>query len=254
MSPMRYLSPYFRSQDGRILITPQQASDFAKSVAGDFNPLHDPDSRRFCVPGDLLFALVVDQFGLSQRMDLRFLGMVGANRTLDFQDSESAQICIRDAEGKTYLEVNRSGRVLRDTRASEQLTRAYVAFSGQNFPDLLVPLMRDHGVMFNPERPLVIYESMCLELLVDDPEILAGVIEARLDRPSMQVDGKRGQVDLDYTLSCGSQPVAKGSKRMMIGALVPFDSERILAMADLYRQLREEYQPLVQPSVRHSDT
>jgi hypothetical protein len=247
VSPMRYLSPYFRNQNRQILITPQQASDFAKSVAGDFNPLHDPDSRRFCVPGDLLFALVVDQFGLSQRMDLRFRGMVGANRVLDFQESDATEICIQDTEGKTYLEVHRSGSVLRDTRASERLTRAYVAFSGQNFPHVLVPLMRDHGVMVNPERPLVIYESMCLELLVDDPEILAGAIDARLERSSMHTDGKRGQVDLEYTLCHAGNPVAKGSKRMMIGALLPFDADRVVAMTERYLGFRENYRPVVKP-------
>ena len=244
---MRYLSPYFRNQDRQILITPQQASDFAKSVAGDFNPLHDPDSRRFCVPGDLLFALVVDQFGLSQRMDLRFRGMVGANRILDFQESDASEICIRDTEGKTYLEVHRSGHLLRDARASECLTRAYVAFSGQNFPHVLVPLMRDHGVMVNPERPLVIYESMCLELLVDDPEILAGAIDPRLEQSRMKTDGKRGQVDLEYTLCHSGRPVAKGSKRMMIGAILPFDADRVVAMTKLYQGFREGYRPIVHP-------
>lgn len=56
---------FYSVQDGRIVISaPPQASYFAKEIAGgDFNPIHDPDARRFCVPGDLLFTIVVSRFG-----------------------------------------------------------------------------------------------------------------------------------------------------------------------------------------------
>ena len=48
------LEKYYTLDGSRLSFTRQQASDFAKSVAGDFNPIHDIDSKRFCVPGDLL--------------------------------------------------------------------------------------------------------------------------------------------------------------------------------------------------------
>ena len=52
----------FASQSGaQLSINVHQASQFAKSVSGDFNPIHDPSNRRFCVPGDLLFALAVER-------------------------------------------------------------------------------------------------------------------------------------------------------------------------------------------------
>lgn len=53
-----FLSPYFLKQNQSISVSAQQASDFAKKIAQDFNPIHDVGAKRFCVPGYLLFALV----------------------------------------------------------------------------------------------------------------------------------------------------------------------------------------------------
>ncbi|MGM8892055.1 DUF3581 family protein, partial [Psychrobacter sp. 1Y1] len=72
-----FLSSYFKKENQSVSITPQQASDFAKIVAQDFNPIHDVAAKRFCVPGDLLFALVLNEYGLSQKMTFNFAGMVG---------------------------------------------------------------------------------------------------------------------------------------------------------------------------------
>ena len=72
------LSDYYAIDTSGLRISAEQASDFAKTVAGDFNPLHDPDNRRFCVPGDLLFTVLLQHYGINQRMQFRFSGMVGA--------------------------------------------------------------------------------------------------------------------------------------------------------------------------------
>ena len=53
-----FLAPYFSEQNQAISVSAQQASDFAKKIAQDFNPIHNVGAKRFCVPGDLLFALV----------------------------------------------------------------------------------------------------------------------------------------------------------------------------------------------------
>jgi hypothetical protein len=57
-----------------------------------------------------------------------------------------------DTQGKRYLEVERSGETVSDPYTVEALTRAYVAFSGENFPHVLVPLMEQNGHMVNTER------------------------------------------------------------------------------------------------------
>jgi len=50
-----FIEQYCPIDSEKISFTRQQASDFAKQVADDFNPLHNVEAKRFCVPGDLLF-------------------------------------------------------------------------------------------------------------------------------------------------------------------------------------------------------
>ena len=50
------LEKYVQGNGEYFSFTRKQASDFAKQVASDFNPIHDEDAKRFCVPGDLLFS------------------------------------------------------------------------------------------------------------------------------------------------------------------------------------------------------
>ncbi|MEX2365607.1 MAG: DUF3581 family protein, partial [Pseudohongiellaceae bacterium] len=68
--------------DNTISISAEQGSAFAKEIAGDFNPIHNIGAKRFVVPGDLLFALVLNRYGLSKSMSVRFSGMVGPDREL----------------------------------------------------------------------------------------------------------------------------------------------------------------------------
>ena len=53
------MDKYYHLENSNLSFTRQQGSDFAKLVAHDFNPIHDPESKRFCVPGDLLFAVMI---------------------------------------------------------------------------------------------------------------------------------------------------------------------------------------------------
>lgn len=62
-----FLTAYHSNQQHQFQFTRQQASHFAKLVAGDFNPIHDEDSKRFCVPGDLLFAVLLQKKALAKR-------------------------------------------------------------------------------------------------------------------------------------------------------------------------------------------
>ncbi len=72
-----YLDPFFTTENGQTVIRPEQASQFAKEVSDDFNPLHNPEHKRFCVPGDLLFALSLAKYGLSQKCSLTTQAWLG---------------------------------------------------------------------------------------------------------------------------------------------------------------------------------
>ena len=231
------LSDYYAINASELQISASQASDFAKTVAGDFNPLHDADNRRFCVPGDLLFTALLQRYGISQRMHFRFSGMIGANVALQLDEDPGDNYEIRDSAGKTYLHVERSGEISRDHQLIEHLARSYVAFSGQNFPHILVPLMQAKGVMINIERPMVIYESMAFELEhLDVPNV-----QLRLANSEMNVDGKRGDVRLTFEFLCGEQLVGKGWKHLLLSGLRAYEQEAMDKLVSAYLARRDTY-------------
>ena len=240
MNENTFLQGFHDLRDGHVLITPEQASRFAKEVAGDFNPIHDPDSRRFCVPGDLLFALVLARYGVSASMRCRFVGMVGEGVPLIFPENPGSRFMIRDTQGRNYLEVEREGPVVTDPYTIEALTRSYVAFSGQNFPHVLVPLMEKHAVMVNPARPLVIYERMSLEVLTPVGS-LTETVQPTLGGAEMKVDGKRGDVRLDYALCVEGEPFATGSKHLVLSGLRPYDAAVMNDMVAEYAGWKDAY-------------
>jgi hypothetical protein len=231
------LTDFYTEQDHHIRISPQQASRFAKEVAGDFNPIHDPDARRFCVPGDLLFALVLARYGLRQRMRFRFAGMVGEGVQLCFPEEAGGEIHIRDAAGKEYLHIDCDGAGSQDPALIESLTRGYVAFSGQTFPHILLPLMKQHQVMLNPDRPMVIYESMTIDL----DHLDFSVPQLELSDSRLEVDGKRGDVRLEFQLMADGAVVGRGTKAMVLSGLRPYEAEASQQLVQEYARRKDAH-------------
>ncbi|MDR8525115.1 DUF3581 domain-containing protein [Shewanella fidelis] len=229
-----FLSNYFKKENQSVTITPAQASDFAKSIAQDFNPIHDEGAKRFCVPGDLLFALVLNQYGLSQKMTFNFAGMVGDGVQLQFPDDVAEDFDIRDSKDKCYLEVHRSGDVRHCDSQIESFIRKYVAFSGLNFMHILVPMMKQHQVMINAARPLVIYESMSFDLTTLD----FIEVSLKLVKQDLQIEGKRGDVTLTFELLSGDTIVGTGVKTLVMSGLRPYEEESALQMCDAYESRR----------------
>ncbi len=230
------LENYYRINQNRVLVSRQQASDFAKQIANDFNPIHDVDSKRFCVPGDLLFSLVLNHYGLSRHMRFVFSGMVNDNIQLIFPDSDASELTIAGDNGKEYLHLERHGEATREPGVIEKLVKVYVAFSGQAFPHILVPLMEEKGVMINPDRPLIIYESM--EIHLDRLDLEDPVLN--LSGTSLDVQGKRGKVALEFTLDDGGKTVGHGIKNMVLSGLRSFDAKRMEEVVEDYRRRMAE--------------
>jgi Protein of unknown function (DUF3581) len=232
-----FLREFYTSQDGNIGIDAEQASRFAKEVAHDFNPLHDRDAKRFCVPGDLLFALALEKYGLSQTMHFNFSGMVGHDVWLKFPDTDANQIEVNDNQGKTYLRVERSGTISRDSALIESFTRDYVAFSGQNFPYVLVPLLAQENIMFNLNRPLVIYESMALSFQnLDFRQASVEMLE-----PKMEVNGKRASAFLHFQIKTDGHQVGKGVKKLAISVASSYEPEPMQAFVDGFLSRKNHY-------------
>lgn len=232
------IEPYYSTSNGKIRISREQGSKFAKQLAGDFNPLHDVDARRFCVPGDLLFAVLLAHYGLSQKLAVSFTAMVDESVELVLP-APAEELVIKGASGKDYLTLRRSGQNSRDEAAIDTLTRAYIEFSGHTFPDIMVPLLAEQNVMVSPTRPMVLYESMFLDLEQLDIETL----QLETNRNELKIDGKRGDVEFTFDLQDRGELVGRGWKRMVLGGLKEFDEQ---VMADFLNEFSQRKAALTQ--------
>ncbi len=212
-----FLTPYVSTSENQFEFTRQQASHFAKKVAGDFNPIHDEDNKRFCVPGDLLFAVLLQKEGISQKMRFNFSGMVSEGVALNVVEKGEHESAVVDTAGKEYLQMTHQGEVSHDQAFIEHVVTNYVQFSGMNFPHIMVPLMEQEQMMINCQRPLVIYESMEVEfdrLDLQHPEV-------EFTGATFDVEGKRGVVTLNFAFKEDGDVVGKGVKRMVASGLKP---------------------------------
>lgn len=231
------LDGFFTGDGADIRISAPQASRFAKEVAGDFNPLHDPQNKRFCVPGDLMFALVLARQGLSQRMSFKFSGMLAGGVDLHLPKSPANHFMLQDFAGKSYLEVTREGGFTNSASLVEQLSLSYVAFSGRNFPHALVPLMQEQGVMINTQRPMVIYESMRLEF--DNLDFADLSLEA--GENTLALNGKRGDVQLNCVFKSGNQVVGSGHKKLLLSGLRDYEADAMQDLVERYAGWKAAY-------------
>lgn len=229
------LTNYFNLDGSAINFTREQASDFAKGVADDFNPIHDVDAKRFCVPGDLLFAVTLYQQGLSEKMHVTFADMVGDGIDLSFKSGEEEDLNVVDDSAKVYLKLSHSGSTQNNSDAISQLIEEYVAFSGKTFPHVLVPLWKEQNVMVNPARPLVIYESMSLDMT----DLNFNSIALEFTGSSLEVNGKRGNVSLQFEFKDGDEVIGTGEKRMILSGLKPYDQTAIDGLIDFYNERKE---------------
>jgi hypothetical protein len=232
-----FLKEFYSGSGHYTEITAEQGSLFAKEIARDFNPLHDVDSKRFCVPGDLLYAIVLEKYGLSKKMTFTFTGMMGHGITLDFPETDQCQFEISGSNNKTIVKVERDEETLKYDTVVDALIRGYVAFSGHNFPYILVPLMAKQNVMINLTRPLVLYNSMCLEfkhLNFKNP-----VVE--MLEPELTVNGKRGDAFFRFQIKSDDEVVGTGFKKIVISGMREYEEGPMQDFVDNYLARKDAY-------------
>ncbi|MDP2569570.1 DUF3581 domain-containing protein [Photobacterium damselae subsp. piscicida] len=232
-----FLDSYYSEHNNAFSFTRQQASHFAKKVAGDFNPIHDEDNKRFCVPGNLLFSVFLAKEGLSQKMRFEFAGMISDGIALTFYQKSENDISVKDEKCKEYMHVTRSGLTTANEALVAQITKNYVQFSGMNFPHIMVPLMKSKEIIINPTRPLVVYESMeldftRLDLSAPTVELLDSEIDA---------DGKRGSVTLNFCFKEDGEIVGTGKKRMVMSGLRPYCQDGIDDLVSRFLARKEAF-------------
>jgi len=232
-----FVTKYFSENNAQISFSRQQASHFAKHIANDFNPIHDEDAQRFCVPGDLLFSTVLYKQGLSQKMRFEFSGMVTEDVSLNLPENPLPLMTITGNNGKEYLTVARDGDITHDKHIIENLVRQYVAFSGQTFPHILVPLMQSNQVMINPDRPFVVYESM----EIDFDHLNFTELKLQMLSAEMEVIGKRGNASLKFGLIGDGKQVGTGTKNMVLSGLRPYEQDKIEELIDFYNTKKQSH-------------
>jgi hypothetical protein len=232
-----FLTPYVSKNGEQFEFTRQQASHFAKKVAGDYNPIHDEDNKRFCVPGDLLFAVLLQQEGISQKMRFDFSGMVTEGVNLTVENKCQKESALVDEAGKEYLHMSREGEVSHNQEFIEHVVSSYVQFSGMNFPHIMVPLMEEQQMMINCQRPLVIYESMEVEF--DRLDLIHPQVD--FTGATFDVDGKRGVVTMNFAFKEDGDVVGKGVKRMVASGLKPYDDQAVEELVERFNARKEHF-------------
>ena len=163
-------------------------------------------------------------------MAFSFDGMIGKGIELHFPDNIGDSFTLVDVNEKPYLSLEKSGDVTHNANQIEQFVRAYVAFSGHNFVDIIVPLMRENKVMVNPARPLIIYENMSFDLTT----LNFNQVRLELSSSELLIDGKRGNVALKFNLfDEHDQLIGQGHKSLILSSLREFNEEGIQEMLDI---------------------
>ncbi|MGQ7844548.1 DUF3581 family protein [Granulosicoccus sp. 3-233] len=251
------ISRFITESDGAVSFEETQASAFAKGVAGDFNPIHDPQSKRFCVPGDLLFSVLLHRYGAARHTRVQFSGMLDGKTRMLLPPAVDGQADITDARDRALLSLSLDGERFTDQSFIAQLCEQYVRFSGQTFPDVLVPLMRSAETMINPARPMVIYRNMSIDLedsavalFVDSADgqlarlrdTIDGQLTLELADSDISVDGRKGQVQLKFDIEVAGRTIGTGEKNLVLSGLREYDEAAMQVVVDEYNQRRHAYQ------------
>ncbi|MEE8060000.1 MAG: DUF3581 family protein [Pseudomonadales bacterium] len=232
------IDQYYSVTNNKVTFSRQQASDFAKKIADDFNPLHDVDAKRFCVPGDLLFSMVLAKYGVTKHMRFTFSGMVTEQVALNLPEDAPLLPLVGD-NGKEYLSIEHTGDNSNNSELIDNLTHSYVTFSGHTFTDILIPLLEQQQVMINPDRPVVMYQSMLIDL--DRLDLTNIELELDKEKTVMDVSGKRGNLCLAFKLKVGKEVIGRGEKHMVVSGLKPYDKEVVQQVIADYSQWKEDF-------------
>ncbi len=225
--------------NGLLRFSRAQASRFAKEVAGDFNPIHDIEAKRFCVPGDLLVAILLTRYGMAESTRVDYLGMVGDGVSIDLPESIEDSYTLTDHRERDYLTITCKGQRTTDEKVLQTLIQEYCQFSGKTFPDILVALMQKHNVMINPNRPLVMYQNM--ELHFEKPA--SAGMQLHYDGSNLELDGKKAVVNLEFSLHENNEKLGAGKKVMLLGGLREYEQSVMDEVVATYAEWKANYTP-----------
>ncbi len=121
---------------------------------------------------------------------------------------------------------------------TESIAKQYVKFSGETFPDILVPLMQQKQLMINPARPMVMYQSMAIHL----DELKFELPSLKMSNQHIDVDGKRGSVCIHFNLLANDKIVGRGEKQFLLSGLRAYEPEVMNKLVTDYQEKKASFQ------------
>jgi len=171
-------------------------------------------------------------------MEFTFAGMVDENTKLNFPQGDD-EFDVTNGD-KVILKVKREGKTSKCPTLTNSLIKNYVEFSGAAFPHVIIPLMGKQDVMINPARPMVIYESMIINL--DNIEIKAPTLE--FAEPSFEYTGKRGKITLRFNLLENGEKVGFGEKHMVVSGIREYCQATVDDLIAFYNERKATLKPV----------
>ena len=99
--------------------------------------------------------------------------------------------------------------------------------------------MEQHRVMINPERPLVIYDSMAFDLQrLDSADLSLELVDSTLE-----VMGKRGDARIFFHFKSGDDVIGSGSKKLVLSGLRDYNRSALQGLVDRYAGWKAAYRP-----------
>ena len=92
-------------------------------------------------------------------------------------------------------------------------------------------------MMINPARPMVIYESMTIDL--DTVDIKTPRLE--IDQNKLEINGKRGNVLMAFNLVESGNIVGRGQKRMLLSGLREYDKTAMDAAVGRFNERKQAF-------------
>ena len=94
--------------------------------------------------------------------------------------------------------------------------------------------------MINPDRPMVMYESMTIDL--DRLDIESPSLE--IDHNEVAINGKRGEVRMAFNLVESGSIVGRGRKRLILSGLREYEKQAMDAITASLNQRKLDFKPL----------
>jgi len=91
--------------------------------------------------------------------------------------------------------------------------------------------------MINPERPMVMYQSMSIDL--DRLDIANPVLQG--DYNKLDINGKRGSVELAFHLEDDGKIIGRGKKHMLLSGLREYNEETLASAITTYNDSKKAF-------------